>query len=148
MLLQSDSEYSEYKAAVECAKAYCEETSMQVVIMIDHKQVNSITCEYDEDDKSWCVLQEENDKNLYKFFSKELDNLWIDEHKRAINTKIKELEERRDLYMSIIRRNSMHVMVADDHDDVIQDYLEASWELRDIDEELDHLNYELEILDK
>lgn len=148
IILSRDCEYSEYLAAVECAKAYCDETAMAVSINIDIHIVNTITCEYDEDDRAYRIFQEENIKNLSKYFPELPNYAWISDAKDKILARIEELEERRDAIEPMIVKNSIHALVSDDFDDDCQDFLEASWELRDIDEELDKLRYELEILDK
>lgn len=144
--LESGCEYSEYITARKCAHDYCEDTQNTVVMFIGKAKVNTITSEYDNGE--FVAFNEENNQELYKLFPKQLDYQWAEELKEATNSKIAELEAKREKYLAIIRRNSLHVLCADDHDDRCQEYLEASWELRDIDEELDKLRYELEILDK
>lgn len=147
MILEPGCSYSQYCAAVQTAKKYVEEVGPQdfVIIYIGNSKVNEITYEYDQ---GWIALECPNIHSLYDRFPYVEEFDWVSDCIKTTENKIKELEARKEEILKIKAKAWRHAAFADDHDDECQEWLEAVWELRDIEDELYMLHMDLECLNE
>lgn len=142
----SQNKEEEYLAAVELGKTICEVTQKTVLVTTEDESfyedvtLNTITCEEDDHEAN-LVLQQEDEEMVNKYIYP-----YIEESIVGTNKKLEELKQRLKELKANKPKLGLHS--AEDVDDLYQAKLEWTWEVHDLEEEIDHLEYELEILCK
>lgn len=142
----SQNKEEEYLAAVELGKTICEETQKTVLITTEDEEwygdvtLNKITCEEDDHEAN-LILQQEDEKMMDKYIYP-----YIEESVVCTSKKLEELKQQLKELKANKPRLGLHSV--EDVDDLYQVRLEWTWEVHDLEDEINHLEYELEILSK